>query len=291
MNNSQRPKLVIDVKKESRKGFAYCKLYTTNKRKRIGGHRFVALFGKNNFTNNLGLLLEFFGLKPFVANDFVTVGKELEEAVIKTQTTYYDMFEYTKGDNGNYGDQFKDPDFTGLIDADDKEHMVLLEIKNYFSLKKINWVYDINKKKKIPQIPDAWYLQARLYLYLWNKTYPYNKRLSINLVAHYVDLKHKEKVLNFVNWYLPDPDETFVAAKRAEIWRLNKRNITVFPIYIDDTFDVLVDLAKERADKLLTLHKDDTGEFYRVKVPYTAMTKTILAEIETEGRIDIELNK
>lgn len=288
-------KLEVEIVKEGRSKYALCKLYTKNKVRRISGHRFVALLGKEPFMRSyLDLLLSFLGLAPFVENEYTKIGTELEEAVILTQTNQYEMYEFTTKETapdgrGNYGDMFKDKEFTGLIDAWDWGAGRLLEIKNYFSKFKIKFVW--KDKKRVQIIPDSYYLQSRLYLYLWNKHFPDKRVPNIDVVAHYVDPDLHEKAIEFIDDFAFDEDKAFVEAKRAELGNLNKRNISVFTVKEDNNFQDLIDLALRRKNLLCKPHEDENGIYYRVKINWRKQEKELIEEIKENPDIEVMVNE
>ncbi len=231
------------------------KLYTDKTEyKKISGHRFVKLVSQDMYNNDIELIMDFFGLMPFVENDYMKCGKFLEEPLIKWFGNQYDL-EDVRGGFG-FGDlEHGNDDFHFIRDMmftkDGTEY--LGEIKTFYNKKKIG--LDTNP---FPEPHITWWLQTRLMAELLD--------FPAHIFYYHVDGVTKNAVLKGRN-YTIKPKYAFMSdvirpstTPEKEIEGLGLRC---------STFQELMDYALERREELLTRYRDENGEFYYAEVPVT----------------------
>ena len=146
----------IDIDKDN-----YCfliKLSSDTPTKPIAGHRFVDLLGKNQYVDDIDLLLDLYGIKYVPKNVYMELGQALEEPVLhyRFPDKYLMRFDYEDyKDHKSGAFDLDDEDIGGLPDGIDIEDNKLIEVKCTTS--------------KFKGFKEEWVLQAQFYAYWWNK--------------------------------------------------------------------------------------------------------------------------
>lgn len=214
------------------------KVYTNDKPKPISGHRFVSLLGENKYSNDFTLFLDFLGLRKVEENAFMSIGREFENKLLdhvwgkKTYVSY----EYEE----HNGDMFGVEGFNGLIDGKHFYEDKIAEVKTYFNFKKLKQkYYDVKNKKSIKEIPRAYWLQTRLYLWLLNQQNPNTKIKKADVITCFMNVKQPQ---------------------------IKDENINIFKVWHNknDGFDDLILQAKQKKQWLMQPNKDVDGNFYTI---------------------------
>jgi hypothetical protein len=237
----EQKRTIIEVWK--RQGRCEFRFKPLRKPKGLSGHRFVKLLGLDKWSTNLSILLDLYGLSPFVENPYTVAGQLLEEPIIKMVSDDYTMYGF---DEETRGDMFftkylfgeKEIPIVGLIDAHAKDLNKLLEIKTFVNPRKIEW----NGGKAI--LPREWFLQARFYLHWWNKTREQQGRDAVDGIS-VVAYKTNMPLINYIFEYRQVP-------------KLNPNDLVFFDIIKDngDGFEGLIGIACENLIKVTTLDED-----------------------------------
>lgn len=259
-----KAEITITSKRSNSKSFDIkIKFINPSKVKKISGHKFVSLHGKNPYSNDLSLILDFYNLTTFKGNIFTECGLLLEEDVIKTQTDNYKMFSYEE----YKGDMFHYDDFGGLIDYYDNNTNRLGEVKTYYSPTKLTkWIYNIRlgKSEPITTLPEQWSYQAQFYLNLYNKTLiPEGQPL-----IEYIDI---------IACYVPDTKNP----------KVEEKNIKVFPIKYNPDFNTEIFNSKGLKKELLK--QDDKG-YLNTSILKNKMNLQYIEELEQDERFEIIWN-
>jgi len=267
-NNKEIP-IIEYVKKNSLYIFRY---KPHRKPKAISGHRFVDLLVNNRYSSKLKTLMGFYDLTPEIDKTnkdeakYIIAGEVLEEEVIKLFSNDYVKYEFSKdnkGDMFNYNHKFMNDDvnFNGLIDGELLDLDCLVEVKNYSNPQKVEF-----------GCPQEWFLQARLYLYLWNITaekYGRKKYDKIIVLAHHMD----RATIDYVWKFKASP-------------KLDKDNVLVYEFYdVEDNFEELVDYSLIKRLEVLATNEEG---YIEVKEEYTGKDKeeleNLITQCESQGK-------
>ena len=219
--------------------------------KPIAGHRFVDLLGKNQFINKNDLILDLYGLKYVPENIYMTLGKTLEEPVIKykfpdDEIMRFEYDDYRECRSGAF--DLDDEDIGGLPDGIIKDKNLLLEVKCTTG--------------KFKGFKDEWRLQAQFYAYWWNKNRGIKENCIIDkvcVVKYYVPKDILEAHIKYPNWIV-------------------SKNLSVETYDLDtEEIELLINKARENKELLINdssikvdLDFPDSTIMFQLKKAYNA---------------------